>query len=92
MVHYLRTPQRQLFVSVLIRLEDGSLKVYTGYRVIHNGQMGPAKGGIACDAKGLTDAQLETCSLTQTGSDNERDTPGESTGDRQTASQWSSSK
>jgi glutamate dehydrogenase (NAD(P)+) len=45
-VRYLKTPQRQVVVSVPIRLEDGSLEVYTGYRVIHNRNRGPAKGGI----------------------------------------------
>jgi glutamate dehydrogenase (NAD(P)+) len=46
MVRYLKTPQRQVSVSVPIRLDDGSLEVYTAYRVIHNRQRGPAKGGI----------------------------------------------
>jgi glutamate dehydrogenase (NAD(P)+) len=46
MVCYLKTPQRQVVVSVPIRLDDGTLEVYTGYRVIHNRQRGPAKGGI----------------------------------------------
>jgi len=45
-VRYLKTPQRQIVVSVPIRLEDGSVEMYTGYRVIHNRSRGPAKGGI----------------------------------------------
>jgi glutamate dehydrogenase (NAD(P)+) len=45
-VRYLKTPQRQAVVSVPIRLDDGSIEVYVGYRVIHNRQRGPAKGGI----------------------------------------------
>lgn len=45
-VRYLKTPQRQVTVSIPVRLEDGSVKVYTGYRVVHNRQRGPAKGGI----------------------------------------------
>jgi glutamate dehydrogenase (NAD(P)+) len=45
-VRYLKAPQRQVVVSVPIRFDDGSLEVYTGYRVIHNRQRGPAKGGI----------------------------------------------
>jgi glutamate dehydrogenase (NAD(P)+) len=46
LVRYLKTPARQVVVAVPIRLDDGSLEVYTGYRVIHNNNRGPAKGGI----------------------------------------------
>lgn len=46
LVRYLKSPQRQVTVSVPIRLDDGTLEVYKGYRVIHNRQRGPAKGGI----------------------------------------------
>lgn len=46
LVQYLRVPARQVVVSVPIRLDDGNLEVYTGYRVIHNHNRGPAKGGI----------------------------------------------
>jgi glutamate dehydrogenase (NAD(P)+) len=45
-VRYLKTPARQLIVAVPIQLDDGSLEVYTGYRVIHNRSRGPGKGGI----------------------------------------------
>jgi glutamate dehydrogenase (NAD(P)+) len=42
----LRTPKRQLIVSVPTLLDDGSVRVFTGYRVQHNIARGPAKGGI----------------------------------------------
>jgi glutamate dehydrogenase/leucine dehydrogenase len=42
----LRCPKRQLTVSVPIRMDDGSLKVFEGFRVQHNLARGPAKGGI----------------------------------------------
>ncbi|HEX6736920.1 MAG TPA: Glu/Leu/Phe/Val dehydrogenase [Vicinamibacteria bacterium] len=42
----LRTPKRQLLVSVPTLMDDGSLKVFPGYRVQHNLARGPAKGGI----------------------------------------------
>ena len=42
----LSTPYRELRVEVPIRMDDGRLKVFTGYRVQHNGVRGPAKGGI----------------------------------------------
>lgn len=39
-------PKRALCVSVPIRLDDGSIKVFEGYRVQHNMTLGPGKGGI----------------------------------------------
>lgn len=42
----LKYPKRTLIVSVPIRMDDGSLKTFTGYRVQHNLERGPAKGGI----------------------------------------------
>jgi glutamate dehydrogenase (NAD(P)+) len=42
----LSTPFRELRVEVPVRLDDGSLKVFLGYRIQHNGVRGPAKGGI----------------------------------------------
>ncbi|MBI2815391.1 MAG: glutamate dehydrogenase [Acidobacteria bacterium] len=42
----LSTPFRELRVEVPVRLDDGSLKVFLGYRIQHNGGRGPAKGGI----------------------------------------------
>ena len=42
----LRIPQRELTVSFPIGMDDGSTQVFTGYRVQHNLDRGPAKGGI----------------------------------------------
>ncbi len=42
----LRTPKRQLIVSCPVRMDDGSHRVFTGFRVQHNVTRGPAKGGI----------------------------------------------
>lgn len=42
----LRTPKRQMVVSVPTRMDDGSIRVFEGYRVQHNIARGPAKGGI----------------------------------------------
>ncbi len=42
----LKVPKRALIVSVPIRLDDGSIKVFEGYRVQHNMTLGPGKGGI----------------------------------------------
>jgi glutamate dehydrogenase (NAD(P)+) len=42
----LRTPARELTVSIPVQLDDGRLEVFTGYRVQHSIARGPAKGGI----------------------------------------------
>lgn len=42
----LRQPQREIQVSIPMRMDDGSLRVFTGYRVQHNNARGPHKGGI----------------------------------------------
>ena len=42
----LKRPQRSLVVSVPIRMDDGSVSVFTGYRVQHDSTRGPSKGGI----------------------------------------------
>jgi glutamate dehydrogenase (NAD(P)+) len=42
----LRVPQREFTVNFPVRMDDGSVSVYTGYRVQHNLGRGPAKGGI----------------------------------------------
>jgi glutamate dehydrogenase (NAD(P)+) len=42
----LRAPDKQLIVSIPVRLDSGDLEVFTGYRVHHNIARGPAKGGI----------------------------------------------
>ena len=42
----LKYPKRALQVSVPIRLDDGTVKVFEGYRVQHNMTLGPGKGGI----------------------------------------------
>ncbi|HEU4506011.1 MAG TPA: Glu/Leu/Phe/Val dehydrogenase [Nitrospira sp.] len=42
----LKFPQRSLVVSIPIRMDDGRVEVYTGYRVQHDSSRGPSKGGI----------------------------------------------
>ena len=42
----LRTPKRQLIVSIPTKMDDGSLRVFEGYRVQHSIARGPGKGGI----------------------------------------------
>jgi glutamate dehydrogenase/leucine dehydrogenase len=42
----LKRPKRQMIVSIPIEMDDGSVRVFEGYRVQHNIARGPAKGGI----------------------------------------------
>ncbi|MEE2901250.1 MAG: Glu/Leu/Phe/Val dehydrogenase [Myxococcota bacterium] len=42
----LLTPDRALIVTVPVRMDDGSVQNFTGYRVQHNNTRGPCKGGI----------------------------------------------
>jgi glutamate dehydrogenase (NAD(P)+) len=49
--HYkvLRSPEKQIIVSVPFLRDSGEVEVYTGYRVLYNTSRGPAKGGIRFD-------------------------------------------
>jgi glutamate dehydrogenase (NAD(P)+) len=42
----LAKPRRVLYVSIPVRMDDGSIKTFDGFRVQHNTTLGPAKGGI----------------------------------------------
>jgi glutamate dehydrogenase (NAD(P)+) len=42
----LTTPKRQIVVSCPVQMDNGSIEVFTGYRVQYNITLGPAKGGI----------------------------------------------
>jgi glutamate dehydrogenase (NAD(P)+) len=43
---FLKTPMRELHVSIPVRMDDGSVKLFKGYRVQYNDARGPGKGGI----------------------------------------------
>jgi glutamate dehydrogenase/leucine dehydrogenase len=43
---FLKYPERELKVSLPVKMDDGSTKIFQGYRVQHNTVRGPAKGGI----------------------------------------------
>lgn len=44
--NFLRQPMREYHFSIPVRMDDGSVKTFRGYRVQHNDARGPAKGGI----------------------------------------------
>jgi len=43
---FVRYPEREMTVSLPIRMDDGHIQVFEGYRVQHSSVRGPAKGGI----------------------------------------------
>jgi len=45
----LKNPARQVIVSLPVTMDDGTIRVFEGYRVIHSNILGPSKGGIRFD-------------------------------------------
>jgi len=43
---YLRWPRKEFHVRVPLRMDNGELKIFNGYRVQHNNALGPNKGGL----------------------------------------------
>ncbi|NLC07739.1 MAG: Glu/Leu/Phe/Val dehydrogenase [Syntrophomonadaceae bacterium] len=43
---FLRQPMREYHFTIPVQMEDGSTKIFNGYRIQHNDARGPAKGGI----------------------------------------------
>ena len=54
----LRHPEKKIVVSVPVEMDDGELRVFTGYRVIHNTARGPGNGGVRFDL-GVTPDEVE---------------------------------
>ncbi|HHU29849.1 MAG TPA: Glu/Leu/Phe/Val dehydrogenase, partial [Firmicutes bacterium] len=42
----LRQPSREYHFTIPVKMDDGSTKIFKGFRVQHNDARGPAKGGI----------------------------------------------
>ena len=45
----LKSPVKQVIVSLPVTLDSGKIEVFEGYRVIHSNILGPSKGGIRYD-------------------------------------------
>jgi len=45
----LKSPAKQVIVSLPITMDDGSLRVFEAFRVIHSNILGPSKGGVRYD-------------------------------------------
>lgn len=44
--HILKEPSRVIEVSIPVKMDNGSLRIFKGYRAVHNDSLGPGKGGI----------------------------------------------
>lgn len=45
----LKSPAKQVIVNLPVTMDDGSIQVFEGYRVIHSNILGPSKGGVRFD-------------------------------------------
>jgi glutamate dehydrogenase/leucine dehydrogenase len=45
----LKSPVKQVIVSLPVTMDDGTIKVFEGYRIIHSNILGPSKGGVRFD-------------------------------------------
>lgn len=45
-IEYMRYPRREFTVNFPVKRDDGSMEMFTGYRVHHNTAVGPSKGGL----------------------------------------------
>ncbi|KRF43839.1 Glu/Leu/Phe/Val family dehydrogenase [Paenibacillus sp. Soil787] len=61
----LKEPLRLLTVRIPAKMDDGSVKVFTGYRAQHNDAVGPTKGGIRFHP-GVTEDEVKALSMWMT--------------------------
>ena len=67
----LKNPQKTIEVNIPVKMDDGTVKVFAGYRALHNDAIGPYKGGIRFhpdvhfdEVKALATWMTIKCSLT----------------------------
>ncbi|MCM3691576.1 Glu/Leu/Phe/Val family dehydrogenase [Neobacillus niacini] len=58
----LKEPIRMLVVRIPVRMDDGSVKVFTGYRAQHNDAVGPTIGGVRFHPK-ITEDEVKALSM-----------------------------
>src|SRR5581483_4725537 len=46
LAEFMKWPRRELTVNFPVRLDDGQIQIFTGFRVHHNTVLGPSKGGV----------------------------------------------
>ncbi|WP_339161974.1 Glu/Leu/Phe/Val dehydrogenase [Siminovitchia sp. FSL H7-0308] len=65
MYELLKEPIRMLTVRIPVKMDDGSVKVFTGYRAQHNDSVGPTKGGVRYHPD-VTEEEVKAMSLWMT--------------------------
>lgn len=58
----LKEPLRMMHVRIPVRMDDGSVQVYTGYRAQHNDAVGPTKGGVRFHPD-VTESEVKALSI-----------------------------
>jgi glutamate dehydrogenase len=58
----LKEPLRMLTVRIPVRMDDGTVKVFTGYRAQHNDAVGPTKGGVRFHPD-VTESEVKALSI-----------------------------
>jgi glutamate dehydrogenase len=58
----LKEPLRMLTVKIPVRMDNGSMKIFTGYRAQHNDAVGPTKGGIRFHPE-ITENEVKALSI-----------------------------
>jgi glutamate dehydrogenase (NAD(P)+) len=61
----LKMPMQELHVSIPVRMDDGTLRVFTGFRIQYNDSRGPTKGGIRYH-KGVTVEEIRALAALMT--------------------------
>src|SRR5579864_5693831 len=61
----LKYPERELTVNFPVKMDDGTTRMYTGYRVQHSSSRGPCKGGIRYSAN-VTIEEVKALSMWMT--------------------------
>ncbi|MFC2948287.1 Glu/Leu/Phe/Val family dehydrogenase [Virgibacillus sediminis] len=58
----LKEPVRMMTVRIPVRMDDGSIKIFTGYRAQHNDAVGPTKGGVRFHPN-VTETEVKALSI-----------------------------
>src|SRR5690625_3810127 len=64
-VDLMKEPIRMMTVRIPVRMDDGSVKVFTGYRAQHNDAVGPTKGGVRFHPN-VTETEVKALSIWMT--------------------------
>ncbi|OLO42597.1 glutamate dehydrogenase [Alkalihalophilus pseudofirmus] len=62
MYELMKEPVRMLTVRIPVRMDDGSTKIFTGYRAQHNDAVGPTKGGVRFHPS-VTETEVKALSI-----------------------------